>query len=176
MTDKLTMKLNLIQTYINTLCTERTAAKSTRGIVLFCFVLLFSSIIYHYRDQSSKGQEGLTIFKKKPGKICLKHKIVQFFQWKRFRKKRIKCSFPRDPVELSGTNIYQQICNLSAFLPFSSELRFYLAARIRCYTPDRLSNEFRPLDWGGQSIKKIFFRPFGPHSGHSGPYPRSATE
>ena len=52
-------------------------------------------------------------------------------------------------MELSGTNIYQQICNLSAFLPFSSELRFYLAARIRCYTPDRLSNEFRPIDWGG---------------------------
>ena len=131
---------------------------------MFCFVFL--SIIYHYRDQSSKGQEGFTIFKKKPGKLPLKHK--QFFQWKRFRKKRIKSSFPRDPVELSGTNIYQQICNLSAFLPFSSELRFYLAARIRCYTPDRLSNEFRPLDWGGrggQSIKKVFFRPFGPHFG-----------
>ena len=87
-------------------------------------------------------------------------------------KKKIKCSFPRDPVELSRTNIYQQICNLSAFLPFSSELRFYLAARIRCYTPDRLSNEFRPLDWGGggegrggQSIKKVFFRPFGPQFG-----------
>ena len=121
---------------------------------MFCFV--FFSIIYHYRDQSSKGQEGFTIFKKKPGKLPLKHK--QFFQWKRFRKKRIKSSFPRDPVELSGTNIYQQICNLSAFLPFSSELRFYLAARIRCYTPDRLSNEFRPLDWGGGAVyKKGFF-------------------
>ena len=136
---------------------------------MFCFV--FFSIIYHYRDQSSKGQEGFTIFKKKPGKLPLKHK--QFFQWKRFRKKRIKSSFPRDPVELSGTNIYQQICNLSAFLPFSSELRFYLAARIRCYTPDRLSNKFRPLDWGGggggggggQSIKKMFFRLFGPQFG-----------